>query len=93
LSLLLSCRTLSGVLFIFWPSASGKALGLYEKFFSPRGQGKLEVSLALTQAGVTEQIAVSHVKSRVGAGAKKIFRFSAWLENKKGAQNKNKEKR
>ncbi|MDR2709435.1 MAG: hypothetical protein LBC07_05635, partial [Elusimicrobiota bacterium] len=32
---------------------------------------------ALTQAGVTEQTAVSHVKSRVGAGAKKIFASAA----------------
>ncbi|MDR2708800.1 MAG: hypothetical protein LBC07_02360 [Elusimicrobiota bacterium] len=53
---------------------------LYEKFFSPRGQRKLEVSFALTHAGVTEQTAVSHVKGRVGAGAKKIF---AWRVAKK----------
>ncbi|MDR2709431.1 MAG: hypothetical protein LBC07_05615, partial [Elusimicrobiota bacterium] len=50
----------------------------------------LEVSFALTQAGVTEQTAVSHVKSRVGAGAKKIF-ASAAPQNQKVAQNKNKE--
>jgi hypothetical protein len=39
---------------------------------------------------VAEQTAVCHVKSRVGAGAKK-FSHGAWLKNKKGAQNKNKE--
>ncbi|MDR2708493.1 MAG: hypothetical protein LBC07_00755 [Elusimicrobiota bacterium] len=50
------------------------------EIFSPRGQRKLEVSFALTQAGVTVQTAVSHVKSRVGAGAKKIF---AWRVAKK----------
>jgi hypothetical protein len=48
---------------------------------------KLEVSLALTQAGVTVQTAVSHVKSRVGAGAKKIF-ASAAPKNQKVAQKK-----
>ncbi|MDR2708829.1 MAG: hypothetical protein LBC07_02510 [Elusimicrobiota bacterium] len=50
-----------------------------EIFFAKRA-GKLEVSLALTQAGVAEQTAVCHVKSRVGAGAKKIF---AWRVAKK----------
>jgi hypothetical protein len=46
---------------------------------------KLEVSLALTHAGVTVETAVCHVKSRVGAGAKKIF-ASAAPQNQKVAQ-------
>ncbi|MDR2708915.1 MAG: hypothetical protein LBC07_02960 [Elusimicrobiota bacterium] len=48
-----------------------------EIFFAKRG-------------GVTVQTVVSHVKSRVGAGAKKIF-ASAASQNQKVAQNKNKE--
>jgi hypothetical protein len=79
------CRVvLSLALFWFCGVAERKRL-LYENFFSPRGQEKLKVSLALTHAGVAEQTAVCHVKSRVGAGAKK-FSHGAWLKNKKEAQ-------
>jgi hypothetical protein len=73
-------------LFWFFGVAERKRL-LYEKFFSPRGQRELEVSFALTQAGVTVQTAVCHLKSRIGAGAKKIFASAAPKKQKVAQKN------